>query len=52
MAQVEILKRELGLSGNVCDVIRQAAEQLGVATEGKSLSVIATACMEALGLSV
>ena len=26
--------------------------QLGVATEGKSLSVIATACMEALGLSV
>ena len=33
MAQVEVLKRELGLSGNVCDVIRQAAETEALARQ-------------------
>ena len=47
--QVEVLKRELGLEGNVKAVIEQAAEQLGMSAEGKPLSELGNACMEALG---
>jgi len=47
--QVEVLKRELGVEGNVKAVIDQAVEQLGVSAEGKSLSALGAACMEALG---
>ena len=49
--QVEVLRRELGLSGEATfkDVVHQAAEQLGLATEGKNITQIATECMQALG---
>ena len=46
--QVEVFKRELGLSGPVSEVVHQAAEQLGVATEGKGIAALATACMRVL----
>ena len=48
--QVEVLKQQLGLKGGVVkDVVHQAAQELGVATEGKSIIAIATECMELLG---
>ena len=47
--QVQVFKRELGLEGNVKDVIDQAAEQLGVSAQGKPLSELSNMCMEALG---
>ena len=47
--QVAILKQQLGLEGNVKDVIDQAAEQVGVSTKGQSLPAIATACLSQLG---
>jgi hypothetical protein len=46
--QVEVLKRELGLSGTVSEVVHQAAEQLGVAAEGKAIAALAAACIGAL----
>ena len=46
----EALKRELGLSGNVHEVITAAAEALGVATEGKPLTEIAQLCARELGV--
>mmetsp|Transcript_39458 Transcript_39458/g.104133 ORF Transcript_39458/g.104133 Transcript_39458/m.104133 type:complete len:1309 (+) Transcript_39458:69-3995(+) len=49
MEQVTILKRELGLQGNVKDVLEQAAAQLSVSAEGKPLAALAAACMNALG---
>ena len=46
--QVEVFKRQLGLSGTVSEVVHQAAEQLGVAAEGEDISALATACMQEL----
>ena len=49
MEQVTILKKELGLEGNVKAVIEQGAEQLGVPAEGQPLAALGHACMQALG---
>jgi len=46
---VAVLKRELGLDGNVNQVIHDAAVQLGVASEGKALVDVAAECMAMLG---
>ena len=48
--QVELLKRELGLSGTVAEVVHQAATQLAVNSNGKPLTETASACLQALGL--
>jgi len=47
--QVEYLKTQLGLSGLVHEVVKEAARQLGVATEGKQILELAGDCMQALG---
>ena len=47
--QVEVLKSQLGLSGNMHDVIHQAAAQLGVDPGSKPLTEIAKECMQAFG---
>ena len=46
---VAVLKRELGLEGNVKEVIDQAIEQLGVSAQGVSLMEQAVSCMKVLG---
>jgi len=48
--QVELLKRELGLSGTIAEVVHQAATRLGVNNDGKPLTETASACLQALGL--
>ena len=45
---VEVLTRELELSGAMHEVIHKAALELGVETAGKSLIEIAASCMQAL----
>ena len=48
--RVGVLKRELGLSGDTVHVlVHQAATQLGIAAEGRTLHDLAAACMQALG---
>ena len=47
--QVEFLKRELGLSGNMANVVHQAAEQLGIDPAGKPLLEVAAMCMQVAG---
>ena len=47
--QVDFLKRELGLSGNMANVVHQAAEQLGIDPAGKPLLEVAAMCMQAAG---
>ena len=51
IAQAELLKSQLGLSGNVADVIRQSCEQLGVDAKGKPLTEAATLCLYTLGVA-
>ena len=48
--QVELFKRELGVSGAIHEVVHQAAEQLGVPAKGKPLVTLAKDCMLVLGL--
>ena len=48
-SKVAVFKQELGLEGNIHNVIHQAAEQLGVPAKGQPLTVLATLCMEKLG---
>ena len=48
--QVELIKRELGVSGAIHEVVHQAAEQLGVPAKGKPLVTLAKDCMLVLGL--
>ena len=48
---VEIIKRELGVQGNMNEVVTQAAAMLGIETAGKPLPEIATLCVQALGVS-
>ena len=45
---VEYLKRELGLSGTIKEVVDQAAVQLGINAGGRPLTEVATQCMKAL----
>merc|ERR1712046_121644 len=47
---VEVLKRELCLSGNMKDVVEQAAEALGLSTKGKNLHSIAEECAQQVGI--
>ena len=47
--QVDFLKRELGLSGNMANVVHQAAEQLGIDPAGKPLLEVAAMCMQVVG---
>ena len=48
---VETLRRELGMPSalSLNEVVQQAAEQLGVAAEGKGLKEVAAMCTAALG---
>lgn len=48
--QVNLLKRELNLEGNIAKVVADACVQLGVSTKGKSLVEQATECCRVLGL--
>jgi len=45
---VELMKRELGLTGNVSEVVREGCAQLGVSAEGKTLIEQAKECWLAL----
>lgn len=49
LEKVEFLKSQLGLSGNVTDVVHKAAEQLGVSPDRKALVDLATQCVQILG---
>lgn len=45
----EVFKAELGLEGNVAQVVAAACKELGVSTDGKSLMQQATECYRYLG---
>ena len=47
---VEILKRELGLNGKISEVVKEAATQLGVDSNGRPLADVSMECVRALGL--
>ena len=47
--QVAILKRELGVSGNIRDAVHEAAKQLGIQVGNRPISEISAQCMQALG---
>ena len=47
--KVEFLKVQLGLSGNVTDVVHKAAEQLGISPDKKALVDLATECVQTVG---
>ena len=47
--KVELLKVELGLRGNMKDVVEQAAVQLGVQSAGQPLTAVAAMCVNAIG---
>ena len=46
---VEILKREIGLDGTMHSVVQGAAQQLGVAHEGRQLIQTAQLCLKKMG---
>ena len=46
---VGILKRQLGLEGNIASVVQQAAEQLGIDAKGRPLNQLAAECMAVIG---
>ena len=50
-ASVDILRRELGVSGNMSEVVNTAADMLGVDPKGRSLPEIAMLCVTALGVA-
>ena len=45
---VEVIKQQLKLSGNMTEVLQQAAEQMGINPAGKPLKVLADMCMQQL----
>ena len=47
--QVDMLKRELGVSGTFIEVVRRSARNLGIKSEGMPLRQLAARCMEVLG---
>ena len=47
--QVEILKRERNLRGNMKEVVYAAAEQLGIDPSDKPLIQVAQSCLHAMG---
>lgn len=46
--QVEVIKRQLKLSGNITEVLQQASAQLSIDPAGKPLTVLAEMCMKQL----
>ena len=46
---VEILKRELGLNGTVSEVVKEAATQLAIDSNGRPLSDVSMECVRSLG---
>ena len=46
---VEILKRELSLSGTVSEVVKEAATQLAIDSNGRPLSDVSMECVRSLG---
>ena len=46
---VEILKRQLGLNGTVSEVVKEAATQLAIDSNGRPLSDVAMECVRSLG---
>jgi len=47
---VEVLKRELHLSGTMKEVVEQAAEALGIKTKGNTLNDLASECARQMGV--
>ena len=47
--QVETLKAELGVEGDMSDAIHSAAKQLGVEAKGVPLGELAAMCLQQLG---
>ena len=45
----DIMKRQLGLEGNIASVVQQAAEQLGIDAKGRPLNQLAAECMAVIG---
>ena len=48
----QILKGELGLEGNVSDIVKQAASQLGIAADHQPLVEVAKQCLQKLGIGM
>ena len=46
---VEILKRQLGLNGTVSEVVKEAATQLAIDSNGRPLSDVSMECVRSLG---
>ena len=46
---VEILKRELSLNGTVSEVVKEAATQLAIDSNGRPLSDVSMECVRSLG---
>ena len=49
--QVEVLKVQLGGGGNMREVVLHAAAQLGIDSNGKTLSQLAALCMRELNVT-
>lgn len=49
LIEIDILKRQLGLEGNIASVVQQAAEQLGIDAKGRPLNQLAAECMAVVG---
>ena len=52
VTDVEILKRELSLNGTVSEVVKEAATQLAVDSNGRPLSDVSMECVRRLGVVV
>ena len=49
VTDVEILKRELSLNGTVSEVVKEAATQLAIDSNGRPLSDVSMECVRSLG---
>merc|ERR1712008_267207 len=47
---VEVLKREMGLNGNISEVVKEAATQLLIEFNGRPLSDVSMECVQSLGI--
>ena len=47
---VEVLKREMGLNGNISEVVKEAATQLLIDFNGRPLSDVSMECVKSLGV--
>ena len=47
---MEVLKREMGLNGNISEVGKEAAKQLLIDFNGRPLSDVSMECVKSLGV--